>query len=80
MTMMVTVLYKCRCLRDEVTVQVRYRAANETLEDWMELVVRPVVQMDHAGRSPKCDADKLQYAKIWRPENEPFIGGKPVVH
>lgn len=80
MTMMVSVLYKCRCLRDEVTVRVRYREAKEDMDDWMEWVVQPAVQLDHAGRSPACQAAHIQYAKIWRPENEPFIGGKPVVH
>lgn len=77
---MITVLYKCRCMDAEAAVRVRFRAADEDMADWMGLVVQPAVRMDHVARSPKCDADKIQYAKIWRPENEPFIGGKPVVH
>lgn len=76
---MIAIFYKCRCMKEEATVEMVHRKSGEDVVDWMRKV-QEVVGADHFKRSPLCMATKMEYAKIPAPENAPFIGGKPVVN
>jgi hypothetical protein len=74
--MSVEVIYKCRCMSAEATIQVRHREPGEEITDWMAEVQQEMGR-DHSRRSPLCIATTVEYAKIPMPENVQFIGGKP---
>lgn len=74
--MPVGIIFKCKCMAAEATVQVRNRNEHEDVADWMELV-QSTISNAHRKTSPLCMSATMEYAKIPMPENAPFIGGKP---
>lgn len=74
---MIEIIYKCRCMKAEETVQVREREEGEEIVDWVRDIVGAAIDEAHRARSPFCMATHMEYAKIPAPENAPFIGGKP---
>lgn len=76
---MIQIPYKCACMPAEAIVEVRYRNQGEDMLAYMEIVVG-TIGADHRKRSPLCQAQAMEYAKLPAPENAPFIGGKPIVN
>lgn len=74
---MYEVIYKCRCMATERTLNVRNREPDEDITDYMEDVVRREITDDHRMQSPICMAPALEYAKLPMPENAPGVGMKP---
>lgn len=70
------ILYKCFCMTAEVEVAVPDRLPETDILDWME-IVQECLAADHAKRSPLCQSDKAEYAKIPFDEHGPGIGVKP---
>lgn len=75
--MSIKLLYKCSCIASERVVEVRNKASDEDVVEWMEDLVTPAVSADHSKRSPHCRAFALEYLKIPVPENAPGIGEAP---
>lgn len=73
---MLTMMYKCRCMDAEVSIEVPTRPAQGDLMLWMD-VVRASIALDHQARAPRCTADVMEYAKIPVDEDAPGIGMKP---
>ncbi len=59
----IPILYKCRCMAAEATVQCPARLPDEAIQDWMG-VMRAAVTIDHRRRNPTCAATTMEYAKI----------------
>lgn len=74
------VRYKCICMAEEATVQVRYRHDDEDVVHWIEQVVGRAIGEHHAAVSPLCRATTTQYIKLPLPAAAPYVGGKPVTH
>lgn len=71
---MLTIAYKCHCMKEEVMLQIPPRESTEDIIVWMNLVVQPAIYLDHRKRSPTCKRNEMEYAKIHLPENAEFIG------
>lgn len=69
--------YKCKCLVNEVEIEVRERLPDEIIVHWVETVVGYAIGNDHNNRSPTCREKTVEYVKIPVPENAPYIGSKP---
>lgn len=74
---MIAIRYKCACMAEEATVQVRERQEGTDIVDWVEGVMGLALAADHKRRSPDCRRPRTEYVKIPAPENAPFIGGSP---
>jgi hypothetical protein len=74
------VLYKCSCLNDEASFEVREREADEDVMDWMQGPVNQALIADHKLRSPHCKAIMSATLKIPLQPNAPHFAGKPVLH
>jgi hypothetical protein len=74
---MITFYYKCRCMAEEVALEVRNRRHGEDVGEWMHHVVQLAMTTDHMTRSPRCRAATVEYAKLPMAENTPYIGGEP---
>lgn len=59
----VTVFYKCKCMKEEVSVEVEERGFQEDIEEFMHRLVWTLAG-DHTRRSPLCRATKMEYAKV----------------
>lgn len=57
------VIYKCHCMKDEVTITVQDRHPDGDLGDWMTLA-QHAIGVDHRARSPVCAAKAVEYVKI----------------
>lgn len=68
----IEVRYKCRCMSQEVRLQVRARDKHEEILDFMEKVQASIGD-DHHSRSPLCMATTMEYAKV--PVDDDMIGG-----
>jgi hypothetical protein len=71
------VIYKCKCLQDEVTFQVRARGPHQDIANWMRNQVEPGLSRDHRERSPLCMATAVEYLKLPVPEDNRRIGDSP---
>jgi hypothetical protein len=69
--------YKCRCMKDEVTIECRDRAEGEGIVEWLEGPAAATISADHERRSPLCASRVMEYVKIPISENAPFLAGKP---
>lgn len=58
------VRYKCRCMANEVTIDVHDREEGEDVVDWMKGCVVVEVSLDHGNRSPLCQERKMEYVKL----------------
>lgn len=76
----VVVRYKCRCMTEEASVDVRYRGEHEDVKDWIVVVMSAALIEDHKRRSPLCRSTTMEYVKVPMPENSPMLGGRPVVN
>ena len=72
--------YKCVCMEAEAEIEVMDRPNGGDILDWMRGVVQPSIGVDHRARSPRCQAQALEYAKIPLDEAAPGIGMAPVKH
>lgn len=68
----VEVIYKCKCLTGEITVQVPERDITDDVAEWVRVTIAGVVGADHRARSPLCMLDKVEYVKI--PADGDFLG------
>lgn len=68
----IEIKYKCRCLKDEVSFQIRERLDDEDIMRYMNHV-QHAIGVDHNNRSPLCISTTLEYAKI--PVQGEKIGG-----
>jgi hypothetical protein len=64
-------------MKEEQTFYVLDRSPDESILHWMELVVRPALNMDHKNKSPFCIRGAVEYLKIPFPEGANFLGEKP---
>lgn len=67
------IIYKCRCMKHETSIDVPDRRPNTDLMDWMELV-QYCMTVDHHWLAPLCRAEGIEYAKIPMDEDAPGIG------
>lgn len=70
-----TIHYKCACLQDEATFQVRDRRDGEDVVAWVQGPLTAALAADHHARSPSCRAGATEYVKIPAPENADYLGG-----
>jgi hypothetical protein len=68
--------YKCKCMKDEATLNVPDRRQNADLGDWMNML-SVCISTDHRALSPLCMRTEMEYAKIPMPENAPGVGMPP---
>ena len=74
---MITIQYKCWCMKEQVDLQVRERLPNEDIRKWVEYMGL-MIAGDHQTHSPLCMRTTMEYAKIpWDGDNAP-IGSRPV--
>lgn len=67
--------YKCRCMKEEATIDVPDRRPGSDLMVWME-AVQHCIYVDHKGLSPLCMTTAMQYAKIPFEEGGEGVGIK----
>lgn len=72
---MLAIRYKCRCMEADVEIEVSSRPDGGDLMLWMN-VVQHTIALDHATRSPRCQATAMEFAKISVDEDAPGIGIK----
>lgn len=66
---MLTVFYKCKCLKAEVSVEVPDRSPAVDIVFWVQTILGTRVGNDHASRSPYCMETEMEYVKIpYKPE------------
>ena len=70
--MTISIRYLCRCMKEEVTVEVAPRIESEDVIAWMHNVMSPRIAADHLARSPLCRQRTMTYVKI------PFDDDTPV--
>lgn len=68
----IEIRYKCRCLPEEVSFQMRERVQHEEILEFMNHV-QQAIAVDHNNRSPLCMAREMEYAKV--PVEGDTIGG-----
>lgn len=73
---MMKVLFKCKCITEDASVEVRFREQDEDIADWMH-EVQTALGEAHRLMSPRCYETRMEYAKFFAPENAPGIGMKP---
>lgn len=73
------VIYKCRCMSQEVTISVTDRFPKEDVVHWVQMTVGLAIQADHDARSPMCQAQEMEYCKLPIDSRAPMLGGKPVL-
>jgi hypothetical protein len=61
---MIEIKFKCKCMVEESTVNVRYRYLSEDVAHWMKRVVQPALTYAHTEVSPRCKNTEMEYAKI----------------
>lgn len=57
------VYYKCVCMKDEASFDMRERHINEDIMQFMNRMGERLAQ-DHRARSPFCASEKTEYVKI----------------
>jgi hypothetical protein len=72
---MLAILYKCKCMAAEASVEVPDRPAGGDLMLWMN-VVQGTLGLDHSARSPRCLAAEMEYVKIPVDDGADGIGMK----
>lgn len=72
MTKWLDIIYKCRCMPKERTIQVRERLDDEDIIDFMHHV-QNAIGVDHNNLSPRCNATSMEYAKV--PVDGDKVGG-----
>jgi hypothetical protein len=68
------VIYKCRCMDAERSIDVTARVPEGDLQEWMEGVVINCVAYDHAGHYPNCQSTHMDWLKIPMIDEEVPIG------
>lgn len=58
-----SVIYKCKCMKNEAIVELRERLPSEEMDSYMEHL-QMFLSADHANRSPLCAADRMEYVKL----------------
>lgn len=76
----VPVIYKCKCMKEEATVNVPFRRADEDIGKWVQGTMGMAIYLDHRTRSPNCRMTAMEYAKLPVPDNAPYLGGEPKVN
>lgn len=71
---MITIKYKCKCMQDEGSFELRERRHNEEVGSFMDRVVA-ALSADHRKRSALCTQTKMEYLKVPVEDGTP-IGGK----
>lgn len=61
--MKATVRYKCGCMQDEGSFEMRARAHDEPLEDFMERMGAALTK-DHRERNPLCRSTVTEWVKL----------------
>lgn len=61
--MTIKMLYKCACMQDDGSFDMRDRRTDENVVDYMEEVVAKLTN-DHRKRNPLCTATKVEYLKL----------------
>lgn len=74
---MIRILYRCACMQDHGSFDVRERRKNEDAGDWMQLVVRPTLAADHAARNALCQSRTVEEVKIPVDEGTPIGNRRP---
>lgn len=69
----IEIIYKCRCMDAEATLQMRERRIHEDLADYMQ-DIQKTLGKDHSQRSPVCVAGYVEYVKIPADDPEAPIG------
>lgn len=72
------VLYKCKCMQDQVGVEIRPRGSHENIEDWM-IVLSEALSSHHKNLNSNCMETKMEYVKIPISENSKGIGMAPIL-
>lgn len=75
MSKMTIMIYKCTCMKEEISFEMPARRFNEDVTDFLERV-RKWLGDDHSQRSPFCRSEKVEYLKMAVPEGRP-IGSSP---
>lgn len=57
------VIYKCKCMPEQVSIKVRDRDPKTMLGYWMNIVTAEI-GYDHHLRSPKCELETMEYCMI----------------
>jgi hypothetical protein len=76
MPKLTNVIYKCRCMTEEIAFEMPARRFNEDIADFMERVKRWLGE-DHSQRSPFCRETNVEYLKLPVPEDGRGIGSSP---
>lgn len=58
------VIYKCRCSKAEIEIDVVERDPQGDIADWLEGIVTPAVSYDHRRRARFCREPKMEYVKL----------------
>lgn len=69
----ITVPYKCKCMRDENVFQMQQRQDGEEIADFMKRV-ESAVTFSHRNHSPLCAEKALEYIKIPLDETNGIVG------
>lgn len=75
---MITIHYKCSCMKEQADLLVRERLPGEDIRKWIEYMCL-MLTAEHQTKSPLCVAVELEYCKIPVDEKKP-IGEKPITH
>ncbi len=72
---LLNILYKCVCMKEEVSIAVpARRGPSHEVTDWVETVVAGRVSEDHHKRSPKCRSKTMEYVKIPMAPDSDYLG------
>lgn len=58
------ILYRCACMQDHGSFEVRERGDREDVRHWMDDAVRPALSLDHRARNALCLARVVDEIKI----------------
>lgn len=61
---MITILYRCACMQDHGSFEVREREEHEDVRHWMDDAVRPALTADHSNRNALCLSRVVDEIKI----------------
>jgi hypothetical protein len=62
-----TVFYKCSCMQDEGSFQMKARGEHEPIGDFMERL-GAALGRDHIARNPLCRETKVEYVRMLLPK------------
>lgn len=67
---MIRIKYKCVCMQDPGSFEVRERRETEDICGYVQYVVTPALHVDHRTRNPVCQSEKCEYIKIPAPQGK----------